>query len=360
MSSLMQLPETREGRAAVLVGADRRFAVAPANRSSSAGGCVLRGHQLVVAAPAGHLDARKRLGARASSGRRARPPDVAVEPRARTAAREASRPWARRTPSVPGATGNRDISHGRTAAGRYRMWATASPVRYLAEVDDRPHVPARRSAARWAACRRRSSAPPARRVGGIESDRGAACGGVSSHRCGRIVAAGRLGSKGAQPVLVVIVLSHNKRERALRCLESVRAAALPPARGDLVDNGSTRRHGRGGRGGISRGPPACGARSNLGAAGGRNLGIRDAGERFAVPVRALSRRRRGRRRAAGRRADRSARGRPRVGHRDAEGVPPRPERGVRVGRRACTSGSDVGPSPTSAPAPRTAASSTGA
>jgi len=81
-------------------------------------------------------------------------------------------------------------------------------------------------------------------------------------------------------LLVVVVLSHNKREHTLRCLESVRRFHYEPREVICVDNGST----DGSAAAIAAGfPEALLVREprNLGAAGGRNVGIRVAGERFA-------------------------------------------------------------------------------
>jgi GT2 family glycosyltransferase len=86
-------------------------------------------------------------------------------------------------------------------------------------------------------------------------------------------------SKGAH-LLVIIVLSFNKREATLRCLESVRRLHYRPREVLCVDNGSA----DGSADAVASAFPEVHLfRSpvNLGAAGGRNLGIRLAGERFA-------------------------------------------------------------------------------
>jgi hypothetical protein len=85
-------------------------------------------------------------------------------------------------------------------------------------------------------------------------------------------------SKGA-PLLVVIVLSYNKRDATLRCLESVRRLRYQPREVICVDNGSA----DGSADAVAAAFPEVHlVRSpvNLGAAGGRNRGIREAGERF--------------------------------------------------------------------------------
>jgi hypothetical protein len=80
-------------------------------------------------------------------------------------------------------------------------------------------------------------------------------------------------------LLVVIVLTHNKREAVLRCLESVRALRYRPREVICVDNGSPDGSGEAV---ATAFPEVHLLRSavNLGAAGGRNFGIRAAGERF--------------------------------------------------------------------------------
>jgi GT2 family glycosyltransferase len=80
-------------------------------------------------------------------------------------------------------------------------------------------------------------------------------------------------------LLVVLVLSYNKREHTLRCLDSVRRLQYRPREVIVVDNGSS----DGSADAIAEGHPEVHlVRSprNLGAAGGRNLGIRCAKERF--------------------------------------------------------------------------------
>jgi hypothetical protein len=87
-------------------------------------------------------------------------------------------------------------------------------------------------------------------------------------------------SKAPGELLAVIVLSFNKREHTLRCLESVRRLEYRPREVIVVDNGS------------SDGSPEAVAAAfpevhlvqsptNRGASGGRNLGIRCALDRFA-------------------------------------------------------------------------------
>ena len=87
-------------------------------------------------------------------------------------------------------------------------------------------------------------------------------------------------SKPNDELLAVLVLSFNKREHTLRCLESVARLEYAPREVIVVDNGS------------SDGSPAAVAqhfpqvhlvrsRRNLGAAGGRNLGIRWANEHLS-------------------------------------------------------------------------------
>jgi GT2 family glycosyltransferase len=80
--------------------------------------------------------------------------------------------------------------------------------------------------------------------------------------------------------LVVLVLSHDKRAETLRCLDSVARLRYRPREVLLVDNGSS----DGSADAIAKAHPEVHLlRSpvNLGAAGGRNLGIRAAEERFA-------------------------------------------------------------------------------
>jgi GT2 family glycosyltransferase len=80
-------------------------------------------------------------------------------------------------------------------------------------------------------------------------------------------------SKPAEELLAVLVLSFNKREYTIRCLESVRAFEYAPCEVIVVDNASTD-----GTADVvaARFPEVHLIRSerNLGAAGGRNLGIR--------------------------------------------------------------------------------------
>lgn len=80
-------------------------------------------------------------------------------------------------------------------------------------------------------------------------------------------------------LLVVLVLSFNKREPMLRCLESVRRLRYEPREVIVVDNASD----DGSADAVAAAYPEVHlVRSavNLGAAGGRNLGIRHANERF--------------------------------------------------------------------------------
>jgi GT2 family glycosyltransferase len=89
-------------------------------------------------------------------------------------------------------------------------------------------------------------------------------------------------SKGdpTQELLVVLVLSFNKREHTLRCLESVRRLRYQPRAVVVVDNASS----DGSADAIaSQYPEAHLLRSpvNCGAAGGRNLGIRWIDEHLA-------------------------------------------------------------------------------
>ncbi len=80
-------------------------------------------------------------------------------------------------------------------------------------------------------------------------------------------------------LLVVVVLSFNKREATLRCLESVSRMRYAPREVLVVDNGSS----DGSAEAVARAhPDAHLVRSpvNLGAPGGRNLGIREATRRF--------------------------------------------------------------------------------
>ena len=80
--------------------------------------------------------------------------------------------------------------------------------------------------------------------------------------------------------VVVLVLSHNKRAETLRCLDSVARLSYRPLDVVVVDNGSS--DGSADAVALAH-PEAHVVRSpvNLGAAGGRNLGIRTIEERFA-------------------------------------------------------------------------------
>jgi GT2 family glycosyltransferase len=85
-------------------------------------------------------------------------------------------------------------------------------------------------------------------------------------------------SKG-DTLLVVIVLTHNKRDAVLQCLESVRGLRYRPREVICVDNGSA----DGSADAVAAAFPEVHllrSTVNLGAAGGRNLGIRAAAERF--------------------------------------------------------------------------------
>jgi GT2 family glycosyltransferase len=80
--------------------------------------------------------------------------------------------------------------------------------------------------------------------------------------------------------VVVLVLSHNKRAATLRCLDSVARLSYRPLDVVVVDNGSS--DGSADAVAIAH-PEVHLVRNpiNLGAAGGRNLGIRTAEKRFA-------------------------------------------------------------------------------
>jgi GT2 family glycosyltransferase len=86
------------------------------------------------------------------------------------------------------------------------------------------------------------------------------------------------GQRGDSPspngdLVVVVVLAFDKREDALRCFESVERQRYRPVEVVLVDNGST----DGTSEAVARAHPGVHlvrSRANLGAAGGRNLGIR--------------------------------------------------------------------------------------
>lgn len=78
----------------------------------------------------------------------------------------------------------------------------------------------------------------------------------------------------------MLVLSHNKREASLRCLASVARLRYRPREVVVVDNGST----DGSADAVARAHPEVHlvrSATNLGAAGGRNLGLRWAAGRFA-------------------------------------------------------------------------------
>jgi GT2 family glycosyltransferase len=81
-------------------------------------------------------------------------------------------------------------------------------------------------------------------------------------------------------LLVVVVLSHNKRDQTLRCLESVRRLRYTPREVVCVDNGSA----DGSADAVAAAFPEAHLLrnpTNLGAAGGRNHGLRWARDRFA-------------------------------------------------------------------------------
>src|SRR5262245_16665354 len=83
----------------------------------------------------------------------------------------------------------------------------------------------------------------------------------------------------ARELLAVLVLSHNKRDAALNCLDSVARLRYEPRQIIVVDNGSE----DGSADAIARAhPEICLVRNptNLGAPGGRNLGIRWIAKRF--------------------------------------------------------------------------------
>ncbi|HJR15744.1 MAG TPA: glycosyltransferase family 2 protein [Gemmatimonadales bacterium] len=80
-----------------------------------------------------------------------------------------------------------------------------------------------------------------------------------------------------EELLVVIVLSHNKRDQTLRCLESVRQLKYRPLEVLVVDNGSS----DGSAEAVAAAYPAAHllrSSANRGAAGGRNLGFEYAKE----------------------------------------------------------------------------------
>jgi GT2 family glycosyltransferase len=90
----------------------------------------------------------------------------------------------------------------------------------------------------------------------------------------------RMGSAVVEELLVVVVLSHNKRDQTLRCLESVQRLHYRPLEVLVVDNAST----DGSAEAIATGYPQVRLiRSpvNRGAAGGRNLGAEYANQWFS-------------------------------------------------------------------------------
>jgi GT2 family glycosyltransferase len=85
--------------------------------------------------------------------------------------------------------------------------------------------------------------------------------------------------RAGEELLVIVVLSFNKRAHTLRCLQSVQRLRYQPREVIVVDNGST----DGSAEAVEREYPEVHlVRSpvNRGAAGGRNLGLRWAGEHF--------------------------------------------------------------------------------
>ena len=87
-------------------------------------------------------------------------------------------------------------------------------------------------------------------------------------------------SKPDDELLAVLVLSFNKREHVLRCLESVSRLEYAPREVIVVDNGSS----DGSAAAIAQRFPQVHlvrSHTNLGAAGGRNLGIRWADEHLS-------------------------------------------------------------------------------
>jgi GT2 family glycosyltransferase len=87
------------------------------------------------------------------------------------------------------------------------------------------------------------------------------------------------GSQTPAELLVVVVLSHNKREQTLRCLESVYRMRYAPREVLCVDSGSA----DGSADAVAAAFPGVHllrSPTNLGAAGGRNHGLRWAADRF--------------------------------------------------------------------------------
>jgi GT2 family glycosyltransferase len=87
------------------------------------------------------------------------------------------------------------------------------------------------------------------------------------------------GSQSVTELLIVVVLSHNKRAQTLRCLESARRLRYMPRELVCVDSGST----DGSADAVAAAFPEVHllrSATNLGAAGGRNHGLRWASDRF--------------------------------------------------------------------------------
>ena len=87
-------------------------------------------------------------------------------------------------------------------------------------------------------------------------------------------------SKPDDELLAVLVLSFNKREQTLRCLQSVARLEYAPRQVIVVDNDSS----DGSAASVAQHFPQVHlvrSRTNLGAAGGRNLGIRWANEHLS-------------------------------------------------------------------------------